>query len=423
MIKRFQPNLSNSLVASKFGESDVTTRPSIIDNLIAKGVQAIAEKDHDIKAFTAKKEALGADNFAMLPLGGIPVGMKDIIDTADMPTQHGSPIYKANQPRADAAIVRLVKRAGGQVVHKTVTTEFAFLTPNVTSNPHNSGHTPGGSSSGSAAAVAAGMLAFSTGTQTGGSIIRPASYCGVVGFKPSFGSLPTVGTKVFSWTLDTLGTFAPSVPDTQFLWSTLMQTPAVRKAGVKQATIGIAKTNLWNEASDDVQEAVQTAADTWASKGDTLVEIDWPNIFNDAYEAHQTIQDYECCRANAWEMDMHSELISPLLMETLQAGLRISRDDYLTALNTAADARIAFAKIQADVDVILTPSAPSAAPKTLRSTGTSTFNRFLTLMGVPCINLPAYQNSESLPVGVQLVGRFGEDVELLSFSQRLSERL
>lgn len=423
MLKKFKPNLSYSLVASKFGESDVTIRSSIVDDLIACGATAIAEKDHDIKAFTAKKEPLTTDRFAMLPLGGIPVGVKDIIDTADMPTQHGSPIYEANQPRADAAVVRMIKRAGGQVLHKTVTTEFAFLTPNVTSNPHNFDHTPGGSSSGSAAAVGAGMLPFSFGTQTGGSIIRPASYCGVVGFKPSFNSFPTVGTKTFSWTLDTLGFFAPSIPDAQFLWSKLMQTPTVQRAHLNRFRIGIAKTKMWNEASNDMQKAVQTAADTWASSGHVVIEIDWPDVFNEAYDAHQTIQDYECCRANAWEMDTHGDLISPLLMETLQAGLLISRTEYLKALNIAAEARSVFSQIQADVDIILTPSAPSAAPKTLQSTGTSIFNRFLTLMGVPCINLPAYQNSDNLPVGIQLVGRFGEDDELLSFSQRLWEHI
>lgn len=423
MLKKFKPNLSCSPVASNFGESGAVQNASIVDNLMAESRSAIAEKEHDIKAFTAQSDLQTADNFASLPLGGIPVGVKDVIDTADMPTQHGSPIYKENQPRADAAVVRLIKRAGGQVSHKTVTTEFAFLKPNVTRNPYNWEHTPGGSSSGSAAAVAAGMLPFAVGTQTGGSVVRPASYCGVVGFKPSFNSLPTVGMKSFSWTLDTLGLFAPSIPDVQILWSALMHTKPVQPFKPKPLKIGIAKTQLWGEASDDVKEAVEAAAATWSSKGANIIEIDWPEVFNEAFDAHKTIHDYECCRANAWEMDVYGELISPLLMETLQAGLLVTRDEYLAALVTAASARSAFAKIQAGVDVILTPSAPSAAPATLLSTGTSIFNRFLTLMGVPCINLPAYANSEDLPVGVQLVGRFGEDDALLALSQELWKSL
>lgn len=423
MLKKFQPNLSCSPFALKFGECGAAERLSLVDNIIAKGMSAIAEKDHDIKAFTAQKEPLPADRFASSLLSGIPVGVKDIINTADMPTQHGSPIYKENQPTADAAIVSLIKRAGGQVLHKTVTTEFAFLTPNVTTNPHNVAHTPGGSSSGSAAAVAAGMLPFAIGTQTGGSIVRPASYCGVFGFKPSFDSLPIVGTKAFSWSLDTLGFFAPSIPDTQLLWSALMQTAPIKPITPTPLTVGVAKTALWGNASDDIREAVEMAAQTLSAGGATVIDVEWPELFNEAFDAHQTIHDYECCRANAWEMDTCPELISPMLMETLQAGLRVTRADYVSAQSIAASARDAFAQVQETVDVILTPAAPSAAPATLESTGTSIFNRFLTLMGVPCMNLPAYVNSENLPVGVQLVGRRGEDDAFLATAQKVWDQL
>ncbi|MEP4434394.1 MAG: amidase [Hyphomicrobiales bacterium] len=398
-------------------------RLPIVDSIIKEGFSAIAEKEHDIKAFAAQKEPIAVDKFRSLPLSGLPVGVKDIIDTADMPTQHGSPIYKGNQPKADAAIVSLIRRAGGQVLHKTVTTEFAFLTPNITTNPHNITHTPGGSSSGSAAAVAAGMLPFAIGTQTGGSIVRPASYCGVFGFKPSFDSLPTVGTKAFSWSLDTLGFLAPSVPDMQLLWSALMQTAPIKPIVPRPLTIGVAKTALWHDATDDIKDAMETAAEALSKEGASLVHIEWPELFDQAFDAHQTIHDYECCRANAWEMDTYPGLISPMLMETLQAGLRVTRADYVSANSIAASARDAFAQIQETVDVILTPPAPSAAPATLQSTGTSIFNRFLTLMGVPCMNLPAYVNSEGLPIGIQLVGRKGEDDAFLALAHKVWRQL
>lgn len=423
MLKKFHPNLTCSPSASKFSESEAGQRDSIVNELLKKGAAAIAEKDHDIKAFTAQKQFDFAEKYQGSPLAGLPVGVKDIIDTCDMPTQHGSAIYEGHQPKADSSVVSLVRRAGGQIKHKTVTTEFAFLTPNKTHNPYSLNHTPGGSSSGSAACVAAGMLPFAIGTQTGGSVVRPASYCGVVGFKPSFDSLPTVGTKTFSWSLDTLGLFAPSVADTQLLWSTLMQTSAPFQAESKPLKIGIAKTQLWQETSEDVKTAIESAASAWRSAGHGLVDIEWDDSFSHAFDAHKTIHDYECCRALAWEMDNHGALISQMLMETLEAGLKVTRENYVAAQAVAADARVKFAKAQASVDVVLTPSASGSAPETLNSTGTSIFNRFLTLMGVPCINLPGYINEHGLPVGVQLVGRSGADDQLLASANQLWSEL
>lgn len=414
MLTKFQPNQNYSLTALKSHRSNGPATESDIQELITQGAASIAEKEPDIKAFTAQIPLTDVGRMADLPLQGLPVGVKDIIDTSELPTQYGSAIYQGHQPRADAAIIRLVKRAGGQVTHKTVTTEFAFLQPNKTHNPNNLNHTPGGSSSGSAAAVASGMLPFAIGTQTGGSIIRPAAYCGTFGFKPSFGALPTIGAKTFSWSLDTLGLFAPSVPDIHLFWSALMQSDAPLSTPDTPLTIGVLKPNVWNEASADVQEAVATATQAWASKGANVTEIIWSEIFSQAFDAHKTIHDYEGYRALAWELDEHPDKISPVLMECLMEGPSVTRAAYLEAQQIASRARRAFAEVQNSVDVIITPSAPDVAPETLNSTGTSIFNRFFTLMGVPCIHLPAYQNESVLPVGFQLVGKSEQDDRLLS---------
>ena len=426
MLKKFQTNKTVSPLAWGLGSNSFD-----LQGLIDKTADAIAEKEADIKAISAMIDVSVAQTQAVQKvsaLAGIPVGIKDIIETAELPTQHGSVIYKNYQPKADAAIVRMVKRAGGQVAHKTVTTEHAFLQPDVTRNPYNLAHTPGGSSSGSAAAVAAGMLPFAIGTQTGGSVIRPANYCGVVGFKPSFGALPTVGTKTFSWSLDTLGLFAPTIEDMSLFWQALMAnggelTPLTTKTQNRPLRIGIAKTHIWDQALPETREAMELAAQSWQSAGHTIVELEWPKLFTRAFDAHKIVHDYEACRALAWEMDEHGDELSPVLMETLSNGLKVSRDDYHHARHIAKRARFSFAEIHAKIDVVMTPSAPGAAPHGLESTGTSVFNRLWTLLGDPCIHLPAYQTESGLPIGVQLVGRSAQDDLLLSIANRLFAQL
>ena len=419
MLTKFQPNQTYSLTALNSRHASGRATEAEIRNMLALGAASIAEKDPDIKAFTAQIPLKDVAPMSDLPLQGLPVGAKDIIDTSELPTQLGSEIYEGYRPRADATIIRLVKRAGGQVAHKTVTTEFAFLHPNKTRNPQNLNHTPGGSSSGSAAAVASGMLPFAIGTQTGGSIIRPAAYCGTFGFKPSFGALPTIGTKTFSWSLDTLGLYAPSVADIHLFWSALMQSPLPLSAVDQPLTIGVLKQNVWNEASTDAHEAIAKALDAFAANGAKIIELDWSELFSQAYDAHKTIHDYEGCRALAWEFDEHADKISPVLMECLMEGPLVSRTDYLEAQQIAARARRAFAELQESVDVLITPSAPGVAPESLNSTGTSIFNRFFTLMGVPCIHLPAYQTESALPIGFQVVGKSEQDDRLLNLANFL----
>ncbi len=388
--------------------------------------EAIAAHEATIGAFVchdlegARIEAARATG----PLMGLPVGIKDIIDTGTFPTGHGSPIYAGNRPAADAPVVSLVRRAGGAIAGKTVTTEFAFFHAGKTRNPRNLAHTPGGSSSGSAAAVAAGMLPLAVGTQTGGSVVRPAAFCGIAGYKPTFGMLPSVGMKTFSWSLDTMGVFGAGVADAA-LFAAALCGRDLRVEGPPSDTprIGLVRTHLWQEASGEMQRAVETAAEHAAKAGARVFDVDLARIFSDAFCAHQTIQDFEAARALAWELDLHAAELSPLLRQTLEAGAAITPDAYDRAQACASRARHALAALFTDIDVLLTPSAPGAAPEGLESTGSSIFNRLWTLMGTPALNVPGLLDQRGLPLGVQLVAPRGADRLLLEAGAWLEARL
>jgi Asp-tRNA(Asn)/Glu-tRNA(Gln) amidotransferase A subunit family amidase len=379
--------------------------------------EAIAQREEEIGAFAVldldRARQRAQDRAAELiaaPLRGLPVGVKDLFDTADLPTAYGSPIYADHQPASDAALVSMIRRAGGIILGKTVMTPFAFLDPAGTRNPHNPEHTPGGSSSGAAAAVAAGMLPIAVGTQTGGSVIRPAAYCGVAGYKPSFKLLPMVGCKPLAWSLDTGGLFAASTADVAFATAAITgRDLRIDRAQPGAPRIALVRTHVWAEASDTMQTAVEHAARIASGAGARMEEVRLPPIFEDAFRAHGTIQDYEAYRALAFEYDYHRDEIGPKLRAMLDEASKISADDYDSARRTARRARQALADLMTDTDVLITPSAPGAAPKTLRSTGVTTFNRLWTLMGAPCINVAGEVDSAHLPLGVQIVGRFARD--------------
>jgi Asp-tRNA(Asn)/Glu-tRNA(Gln) amidotransferase A subunit family amidase len=376
--------------------------------------EAIAARDKEIGAFVvldlvAARQAADNPKLAATPLRGLPVGFKDIFDTADFPTQYGSPIYAGFQPRADAAAVALTRRAGGIVIGKTATTEFATMVPAVTRNPHNLAHTPGGSSSGSCAAVAAGMLPIAFGTQTAGSVIRPAAFCGVTGFKPSYRLIPTAGIKDVAWHLDTAGVFGAGVADVAFVTAAITG----RDLRVDHATpvpprIALARTHLWSQASAAMQQAVESAARSAAAAGAKVVDLTLPPILEEAYAAQFVIQDYETFRSRTFEYDRHRDQLGKELRESLDAAAAITADTYDAARRTSSRARQVFADTMAEHDVILTPSAPGAAPHGLGSTGNPMFNRLWTLMGTPCVNVPGLSEGE-LPLGIQIVGRFGRD--------------
>ena len=383
-------------------------------NAVELCAEAIAAREKDVGAFAAldldaARRAADAPGLAALPLRGMPVAFKDIFATADLPTQYGSPIYAGYRPPADASAVALTRRAGGVVIGKTVTTQFASLVPSVTCNPHNLAHTPGGSSAGSAAAVAAGFVPITFGTQTAGSVIRPAAFCGVAGFKPSYRLIPMVGVKDVSWHLDTAGLFGAGVADVAFAAAAVLDRDLrVDRAAPAAPRIALTRTHLWQEASAAMQKAVEAAGNIAAAAGAKVTALTLPPILEDAYEAQYTIQDYENVRALAFEYDRHRDRIDPMLREHLTAALAITADQYDAARRTASRGRQALADAMADFDVIVTPSAPGAAPAGLGATGNPMFNRLWTLMGAPCVNVPGMRESE-LPLGVQIVGRFGRD--------------
>jgi Asp-tRNA(Asn)/Glu-tRNA(Gln) amidotransferase A subunit family amidase len=389
-----------------------TMAPRAVVDLCA---QAIARQEAEIGAFVAldveaAQRAAELAGLGLKPLRGLPLGIKDIFDTADFPTQYGSPIYAGHRPGADAALVALVRRAGGLVLGKTVTTELASLQPAATRNPRHLGHTPGGSSSGSAAAVAAGMVPIALGSQTGGSVIRPAAFCGIAGFKPSFRLLPTVGMKCFSWSLDTAGVFAAGVADAAFAAAAITgRDLRIDRRAPAAPSIALVRTQLWPQASADMQAALEHAARAAQTAGARVRELELPPIFEEAMRAHATIQNHEAYRALAYEFDHHQERLGPILRQQLAHGAAIDFDSYDEARRTARQARRMFADLMADTDAMLTPSAPGAAPFGLGSTGDPMFNRLWTLLGPPCINVPGLTDSRGLPLGVQIVGRFARD--------------
>lgn len=378
---------------------------------------AIAEMDPGIGAFEAiaEREALlraAAD--ATGPLAGIALGVKDIIDTFDLPTRYGSPIYDGHRPAADAPIVALARRQGAAVIGKTVTTEFAFFNPSRTVNPHNPAHTPGGSSSGSAAAVAAGMVPAALGTQTAGSIIRPAAYCGIAGYKPSFRLVPAIGMKTFAWTLDTIGFFAAGAADVA-LFAELLTGRQLSAMPVEPASIaiGLYRSDIWNEADRAMQTAVETVAELASKAGARVVDIAEPQALAQARDTHVTIQDYEAAHAFGDELARHEGELSSILLQTLRNGRAIAPHVYDRARGVARRARHTANELFETVDILLTPSAPGPAPEGLTATGKPIFNKLWTLVGTPCVNVPGLAE-DGLPLGVQVVSRFGRDRLALS---------
>jgi Asp-tRNA(Asn)/Glu-tRNA(Gln) amidotransferase A subunit family amidase len=389
--------------------------------------ETIAAREAEIGAFTAldiEAARSRADRLAAMPLRGLPVGIKDIFDTSDFPTEYGSPIYAGHRPRSDAALVMAVHRAGGVVLGKTVSTEFASLQPARTRNPHNPAHTPGGSSSGSAAAVAAGMLPIAFGSQTGGSIVRPAAYCGVAALKPSFRLIPTIGMKAFSWSLDTVGVFGMGVEDVAFAAAAVTARDLrIDATSCNPPSIALVRTHLWPEASADMQAAVEWTARAAQKAGARVTELVLPAIFNDMHRCHRIIQDHEASRALAYEYDRHRERLGPILRQQLDDAIAFTPELYDEARRTSRRARQAFADLMAKTDVILTPSAPGAAPLGLSSTGLPTFNRLWTLLGAPCVNVPGMTDPGGLPLGMQIVGRFARDKLALAAARFLEQVL
>jgi len=389
------------------------------DAALAESLAAIDAQEGTIRAFVNRAKNPRAQ--AKGPLRGIAVGIKDIIDTADMPTEMGAAIYRGHQPRGDAPIVMLLKRAGATVVGKTTTTAFAANDPTPTLNPRNLGHTPGGSSSGSAAAVAAGMIPLAVGTQTGGSVIRPASFCGVAAIKPSYRLLPPVGVKCFSWTLDTVGLFAAEVEDVAIALSAITGRSELLAPEMKSPRIGVVTQDFAGPTETGGAEALQVAARAAAKAGALVRELKMPDIVAEAWRIHNVVQQFEAHQAFAWEYGENYEAMPPLLRRRLDDSRDYTPAQYEAARVVAAKARAALSDIFGDVDVLLALSAPGIAPKGLDSTGDARFNQLWTLMGTPCVNVPAYVADGGLPVGVQIIADYGDDAKAIA-AARFMER-
>jgi Asp-tRNA(Asn)/Glu-tRNA(Gln) amidotransferase A subunit family amidase len=391
------------------------------DAAIAQSLEAIDAQEKTIGAFVCRAETARAQNAG--PLRGIAVGIKDIIDTSELPTEMGSPIYNGWQPRADAPVVALLKAAGATIVGKTTTTAFASVDPTATLNPRNPGHTPGGSSSGSAAAVAAGMIPLALGTQTGGSVIRPASFCGVAAIKPSFRLLPTVGVKCFSWTLDTVGLFAAGVEDLAHGLAAMTNRPELLGPATRTPRIGVVTQDFAGAPEAAGAEALRIAASAAERAGAPVRDLALPQIVAEAWRMQPTVQDFEAHQALAWEYRVHRDAMPQLLGAKLDETAGILPAAYDEARGIAKRARDALDEIFEGVDVLLTFSAPGAAPNGLGSTGDPRFNRLWTLMGVPCVNVPATIAAGGLPVGVQVIARFGDDAGALAAARFVEEAL
>lgn len=356
------------------------------------------------------------------PLHGLPVGLKDVIDTAGIPTENGCPVDAGRVPERDACIVEKLKAAGALIVGKTVTTELAFLHPGKTRNPRNTGHTPGGSSSGSAAAVADGMIPLAVGTQTGGSVIRPASFCGITGFKPSFGAIPRRGVLMQSHTLDTLGTFATDPEGAALLAEALFGSdpgdaatapapvPRLREAVQSEPDAPPVFAFVHPPGWDRADPALRTALDAFAEGlGAQVFSAELPPIIEDAAQRRATLNGAEMAHYYRRYMDAGADRLGPETRAAISTGEGVTASEYLEAVAYQNALGAALAPLFARCDAILCPAALGPAPETLASTGDSIFNGLWTLAGTPAVTLPFLTAPNGLPMGVQLVGpRFGD---------------
>jgi Asp-tRNA(Asn)/Glu-tRNA(Gln) amidotransferase A subunit family amidase len=358
-------------------------------------------------------------------LHGIPLGVKDIIDTADMPTTYGSPIYHGRRPQADAQCVTLLKRAGAIVVGKTVSTEFAYFAPGKTANPVNTQHTPGGSSSGSAAAVADMMVPVAFGTQTAASIIRPASYCGIVGYKPSFAHFRLTGIKPFAASFDTLGFLTRGVEDAAIMRAAMFEkdTPPSLTWQGGAPRVGVCRTPRWPQSDAATFAALERAADALARGGAHVEEFALPDGFARLVDVHKLMMAFEAAASLRFEYDTHGDRLSRQLTGLIEEGLRISPKVYNDACDEAARARNEFGAMLRQWDGLLTPSATGEAPRGLHSTGDPLLSRMWTLLHVPSISLPGMTGPNAMPIGVQLIGAREGDGKLLALAYWAEGRL
>jgi Asp-tRNA(Asn)/Glu-tRNA(Gln) amidotransferase A subunit family amidase len=378
---------------------------------------------HAFSHFDAATVRTGATRTGAL--AGLPIGVKDVLDTADMPSEYGSPIWAGHRPRADAASVAWARAAGALVMGKTVTTEFATRKPGPTANPHNPSHTPGGSSSGSAAGVAAGFFPLAFGTQTAGSIIRPAAFCGVVGYKPSYGTIARLGMKVMAESLDTIGVLARSVADCALFAGAV----AGRDLGDpdlspgRMPRIGLCRSPVWAKAAPETVTLWDAVERTLAKAGAHLEGRELPGEYDALEAAHVVVMNAESAASMGWELCFRPEGISGMLRERLDWGLAQGPARLDAARATVMELQARFVAVMDGLDVLVTPAAPGEAPEGLDWTGDPAFNAGWTALGVPCVTVPAGSGPRGLPLGIQIVGRRGEDASVLAWARFVAAAL
>ncbi len=411
----------------------LTRRELKSEDLVRACLERITEREGDIHAFAQLDPDAALSTARALDAGpvrgllhGLPMGIKDLFDTADFDTTYGSSVYAGYRPRTDASPVALCREAGAVVLGKTVSTEFAYFTPGPTRNPHNTAHTPGGSSSGSAAAVADHMLPLALGTQTAGSIIRPAAYCGVVGFKPSLGRVSSGGVKSLSPTMDIVGGFGRSVRDVGLLGAVLTGDTRLSGWSALSASdsprIGFFQTPSWPQADTDVQRAWEQATRVLSAQAKDCQDVITPENFADLIQLQKDVMTFEMARALSHERIHHRVRLSTPLNSLLDDGMAMTGASHAANLSTVADWRQRIDALFENHDVLLTPSTTGIAPEGT-ATGDPLFCRSWSILGLPSVHLPFTTGKNGLPVGLQLVGRFGQDHHLLAAAHWVHEHL
>lgn len=404
----------------------INQRKVTSEDLVRACLERIEEREPEVEAWVhldadyslaQARERDRASNRG--PVHGLPFAVKDIMDTADMPTSYGSPIWEGFQPRADAACVALMRAAGGVLLGKTVTAEFASRHPGKTRNPHDPTHTPGGSSSGSAAAVGDFMVFMAFGTQTLGSVIRPASFCGCVAYKPTFGEISAEGVKENTGSFDTVGLFGRAVEDLPLFRAAVTGEPVrpLAPVSVKGLRVGLCRTPLWDRAHDYTKALVEGAAAELSKAGAAVSDVNLGGPFADFEAMGRRLSDYEIARALTWERTHHFELLSEYQQGKMRDWPVVSYEEYRESERVMAACRASLEEARREIDVLLTPSATGEAPEGLDSTGDTAFNILATWTYVPCVTLPVFEGPSGLPVGLQLVGHRCHDHRLFEVSR------
>ena len=421
-------NQLNQLSASEIADG-VRTGAFSAEAVTQSCLDRVAEREDAVMAWEfldpelalAQARALDAAPEKGL-LAGVPVGVKDIIHTRDMPTGMGSPVYDGHRPPTDASCVARLRAAGAVILGKTVTCEFAGLTPRKTANPHDPGRTPGGSSSGSCAAVADVMVPVALGTQTGGSVLRPSSYCGIVGFKPSFDTFSLKGVFPAAESLDTLGLHARTIDDIELLTSALLlrdHKPAPEMP--RPPVVGLCKTSMWDDAQPESRAAVETAAEAMKAAGASIRDFELPEEFEWLAGVRGKINARERAVAMAGGWTTDRERLSDQLQATVQAGIDTPFEDYLDAMYLMETCRARMNQTFEGCDVLLTPAVDGEAPVGLDDTGSPRFQALWTMLHVPTITLPTHTGPNGLPVGIQLVAPYRADRALVAISRWTQE--